>query len=280
MPDTAPYGAYAPHGMTARILATTRAASDSWLKKRLAFLLRRIAVRALRGNPVDIETFGARMRLFPYNNLCERRVLFTPQFFDPQERDILGRAVLGERLRDDFVFIDVGANIGAYSLFVAAQGRPATRVLSVEPQPEIFDRLVCNIQLNPGMSIKAVDCAVADRPGELTLFLDPGNSGQSSVKIVGSGLAKPIRVPATTLQELIEAENYTHVDALKLDVEGAADIILEPFFRDVAPALYPRLLIVEDAADRWQIDLPDLLDKQGYRLIARTRLNRVYELDA
>lgn len=272
MPETAPFGAYAPQGMTARILAATRAASDSWLKKRLSFVLRRIAVRALRGHPVDIETFGARMRLFPYNNLCERRVLFTPQFFDPQER-----AILAERLRKNFVFIDIGANIGAYSLFVAAQGKPGTRILSVEPQPEIFDRLVFNIRLNPGMSIKAVDCAVADRPGELTLFLDPGNSGQSSVKIVGSGLAKPIRVPATTLQALIEAEDYGHIDALKLDVEGAADIILEPFFRDVSPALFPRLLIVEDAGDRWQMDLPALLQAQGYHEIARTRLNRVYE---
>ena len=50
---------------------------------------------------------------------------------------------------------------------------PTARILAVEPQPEIFDRLTYNIRLNPFGTIKAVDCAVADKPGELTLFLDP-----------------------------------------------------------------------------------------------------------
>ncbi|TVR07813.1 MAG: FkbM family methyltransferase [Salinarimonadaceae bacterium] len=272
MPDSAPFGAYAPSGLVASILNRTGEAKDAWLSKRLSFLLRRIAIAWLGGKPVDVERLGARMRLFPYNNVCEKRVLFTPQFFDPEEREIL-RA----HLRDGYVFVDVGANIGAYSLFVAANAGPDARILCVEPQPAIFDRLVYNIRQNPGAAIKAVDCAVADKPGELTLFLDPRNSGEASVKIVGSGQAKPIRVPATTLLDLVTAEGFDHIDAIKLDVEGAEDIILEPFLSNAPEALHPRLIIVEDGSGRWQIDLPALLGERGYRLVSKTRLNFVYE---
>ncbi len=272
MSDQAPFGAYAPSGVTAWLLNQTRAATDSWLSKRISFLLRRIAIRRLRGNPVDIEALGAQMRLHPYNNVCEKRVLFTPQFFDPEEREILR-----SHIRDGFVFVDIGANIGAYSLFVAAAAGASARILCVEPQPDIFDRLVFNIRQNPVAAIKAVDCAVADKPGELTLFLDPRNSGESSVKIVGSGQAKAIKVPATTLLDLVTAEGYGHIDAIKLDVEGAEDIILEPFLRQAPDAILPRLVIVEDGSGRWQIDLPGLLDEYGYRLLKKTKLNFVYE---
>jgi FkbM family methyltransferase len=272
MSDSAPFGAYAPSGVTAWILDRTRAATNVWLSKRISFLLRRIAIRRLKGKPVDIEALGAQMRLHPYNNVCEKRVLFTPQFFDPEEREILRR-----HIRDGFVFVDIGANIGAYSLFVAAQAGASARILCVEPQPDIYDRLVFNIRQNPGAAIKAVDCAVADKPGELTLFIDPRNSGESSVKIVGSGQAKAIKVPATTLLDLVTQEGYGHVDALKLDVEGAEDIILEPFLRQAPEAVRPRLIIVEDGSGRWQIDLPKLLEEFGYRLVTKTKLNFVYE---
>lgn len=275
MSETKPFGAYSPSGSVARIIRWTRAASDTWLSKRMTFLLRRIALKRLAGAPVDIETFGAKMRLFPYNNVSEKRVLFTPQFFDPLEREILE-----SRIRDCFVFVDIGANIGAYSLFVAMHAGARARILAIEPQPDIFDRLVFNIRQNTGATIKAVDCAVADKPGEVTLFIDPRNSGESSVKVVGSGQAGAIRVTATTLQELVEAEGYERIDALKLDVEGAEDIILEPFLRNAPQVLHPQLIIVEDGTERWQTDLPRLLEETGYREIARTRLNLVYERDA
>ncbi|MCC5976433.1 MAG: FkbM family methyltransferase [Salinarimonas sp.] len=270
--DTKPFGTFKPVGPVAQIIKVTRRASNAWLSKRLALLLRRVALKLLRGAPVDIDALGARMRLMPYNNVCEKRVLFTPQLFDPLEREILA-----ERIRDGFIFIDIGANVGTYSLFVAARAGKGARILAVEPQPDIYDRLVFNIRQNPGTAIKAVDCAVADKPGEATLFLNPHNCGESSLKIIGSSQAGTIKVTATTLLALIESEGLDRVDALKLDVEGAEDIILEPFLRDAPPELYPQIIIVEDGSERWQIDLPQLLGTCGYVEVARSRLNLIYE---
>ena len=272
MTDSRPFGTYAPTGFAQWAIDRTRRLPDHWATRRMAHILRRLAIRALKGTPVDVEALGFRMRLYPYNNLCEKKVLFTPQFFDPEEL-----AVLRSRMREDVVFIDVGASVGPYSLFVASLAGPNARILSVEPQPDVFDRLTYNIRQNPFGTIKAVDCALADKAGELTLFLDSRNKGESSVQIVGSGGAGSVRVPAVTLLELLKAEGFTRIDAVKLDVEGAEDLILHPFFRDAPPSLYPALLIVEDERKQWQVDLPKLLEEKGYSLLMHTKSNFVYE---
>ena len=273
MTDVPPYGTYAPAGLVAAITRHTgRIPAESWHGRRLALFLRRLGISLLRGRPLDVERYGARMRLHPYNNNCEKKVLFTPQFFDPAER-----AILKEHLRPGCTFIDIGANIGAYSLFVAAFAGPSARIVAVEPQPDIFDKLSYNIGLNPFHTVKAVACAVADKAGELTLFVDPRNRGESSLKIVGTNEGAQIRVPAVTLLDLVRGEGLTRIDAIKLDVEGAEDLILEPFLREAPPALLPGLILVENGTDQWQLDLPKLLESHGYRERARTRLNLVFE---
>ena len=272
MTDARPFGTHAPAGLSRWLIDRTRTLPNHWAGRRLAFALRHIAVRILQGAPVDIDALGARMRLYPYNNICEKRILFTPQFFDVPERE-----VLAAHIRPGFTFVDIGANIGGYSLFVAARAGPSARILAIEPQPDVFDRLTYNISLNPFGTIKAVACAVADKAGDLTLFLDPRNQGESSVKIVGSGQASIVRVPALPLIDLLRQEGFQRVDAIKLDVEGAEDLILDPYFRDAPPELYPTLIIVEDGRDQWQIDLPALLDGHDYRLVRQTRMNLIYE---
>ena len=84
-------------------------------------------------------------------------------------------------------------------------------------------------------------------------------------------------MPAKTLLELVREREMRAIDAIKLDVEGAEDIILDPFLRDAPKSLYPQLLIIEDGSTRWQIDLPKIVEGRGYRLRAKTRLNFVYE---
>ncbi|MCJ2011102.1 FkbM family methyltransferase [Methylobacterium sp. J-076] len=273
MSDSRPYGTYAPAGLVAAITRRTSSIGvENWYGRRLALALRRVAISLLGGKPLDVTRYGARMRLHPYNNVCEKKVLFTPQFFDPQER-----ALLKERLPQDCVFLDIGANIGAYALFVAAFAGPQARIVAVEPQKDVFERLSYNIAQNPFHTVKAVACAVADKTGELTLFIDPRNRGESSLRIVGTNEGAQISVPAITLIDLLRNEGLTRVDAIKLDVEGAEDLILEPFLREAPESLLPRLLLIENGTGQWQLDLPALLKEHGYRELPRSRLNLMFE---
>ncbi len=273
--DVSAFGRYAPGAGMQKLLAATRACAPTWAGKRLAFLLRGLAIRCLARRPLDVESLGARMRLYPYNNVCEKRILFTPQYFDEAER-----ALLASRIHAEFRFIDIGANIGGYTLFAAALAGPRARIVAIEPQPEIFERLVYNIQQNPFSCVKALNCAVADLDGEITLFVAPRNRGETSMRIVNSDAGTvEIRSPAKTLASIISDEGFDRIDAIKLDVEGAEDLILDPFFRTAPKTVWPKLLMMEYSHGRWAADLPGILKNCGYREIARTHQNVAYELD-
>ncbi len=59
---------------------------------------------------------------------------------------------------------------------MAAAAGPGARVLAVEPQPDIFDKLTYNIAQKPFGSVKAVACAVADKAGEMTCSSIPATA--------------------------------------------------------------------------------------------------------
>jgi FkbM family methyltransferase len=272
--DFSNFGAFAPQGTLARLLDLTRNASGSWAGQKRAFVLRSIAMKALAGRPLDVEAFGARMRLYPNQNACEKRILFTPQYFDAIERNFLQ-----SRMRRDPILIDIGANIGAFSLSIAACAGPQARILAIEPQPEIFERLVYNIDQNPFATIKALECAVADLDAEITLFIDAENRGKTSMRRMNSGaLGQTVKVQAKALVTIIEEEALPRIDVLNLDVEGAEDLILEPLFRLAPRSLWPRLLLIECMPECWEIDLPGLLAGLGYRQVRKTGQKAIYDL--
>ncbi len=54
-----------------------------------------------------------------------------------------------------------------------------------------------------------------------------------------------MRVRAKKLLTLVREEGYAKIDAIKLDIEGAEDLVLDPFLSEAPPALWPRLIIME-----------------------------------
>jgi FkbM family methyltransferase len=269
--DPSAFGRYAPTGFCAAALGVTRRCSDGWLAKRLAFFLRAMSIKWLRGRPVDVETLGARMRLRPYNNVAEKRLLFTPQYFDAKER-----ALIASRMSEDFVFIDAGASVGGYALSLAAAA-PRARILAIEPLPEVFERLVYNIDQNAFANVKALSCALADRDGEVTLFVNASNRGETSLRVVSADARSRLRAPAKSLLSVLRGEGYARLDAIKLDIEGAEDLVLDAFFRDAPRSLWPRLIVMEFNLLPAEAGLEERLRGLGYREILRTVENVAYE---
>ena len=77
--------------------------------------------------------------------------------------------------------------------------------------------------------------------------------------------------------QLVAEEKFDRIDVIKLDVEGAEDLILEPFFHEAAEALWPSLIIMEDGVGRWHTDMEPFLKARGYRQLLRTHVNYVFE---
>lgn len=273
MTSVSPFRTYFPSGAVQFLIDICRILPPNWIGKRLAFLFRRIALFLLAGRPVDTLVLGANMRLFPYQNVSERRILFTPQLFDSIER-----TEISKRVKDGFVFVDVGANIGGYSLFVGMLAGAGAKIVAIEPQPEILARLRFNIRASGLNTITTVDCAVSDVPGQATFFIDGENRGESGLRSTKHSEAATIIVHVKTLLEILHEQELDHVDALKIDVEGLEEKILISFFNHAPPNIWPGLLICENGHDRWESDLAAFLVGLGYELKTTTRTNLVLEL--
>lgn len=119
-------------------------------------------------------------------------------------------------LGPDDLFVDIGANVGIYSILGAERG---ARVIAVEPDPDTAQRLRANAELN-GYSIEVMECAVAEQRGTelFTVGLDCLNH------FVDPGSAATREVPVRTLDDIV---GDRRVRGVKIDVEGAELRVLE-----------------------------------------------------
>src|SRR5438270_12569710 len=160
--EAAPWGTHAPDAYERAVLALTRAMPDNWLGLRLAILWRRLIMRRIGEGCRDVTLWGIRLRLYPRRNGCEKNALFTPQMFDTMERRVLAEAVQ-RRHEGAFRFVDIGANVGLYSLYLASCGD--VRTLAIEPQPGIVERLRFHLATNPSAKVDVLPIALSDLAG-------------------------------------------------------------------------------------------------------------------
>jgi len=86
-------------------------------------------------------------------------------------------------LKAGFVFIEVGANLGYFSMLAAERVGPEGRVLAFEPNPEQFGMLTSTLSRNRFANVQLFEMALGDHDREVELFLsnDPANDGLSPI---------------------------------------------------------------------------------------------------
>lgn len=128
----------------------------------------------------------------------------------------------GKGPRPGEVVVDVGGHIGAFALYAARRVVPGGRVLVFEPGPDNLSLLRGNLRRNPGLPVKLLECALAEKAGETDLFIaEPGRDNPAANTLVESPGRRKVRVSVRTLDEALAAEGVDRVDHLKIDVEGA-----------------------------------------------------------
>lgn len=272
--DTSPFGTYAGNPQFIKLSQTMHRLPPNWLGKRLMFLLRRFARKHV-GACVDHELFGSKMRLYQSGNVSEKRALFAPQFYDLEDR-----LALAELAEDGAVFIDIGANIGLYSFSVASTFADFkdSKIISVEPHPEIHRRLAFNKSLNPALPMHLFQGGIGDREDEMQLLTGDGNLGQTRILRDDEGKnSESISVPVITLMALCEKFDVKRIDGIKVDVEGFEEAVLLPFFENAPDTLLPRLIVVEDNRREWASDILAAAAQRGYQLAKKTNMNLLLE---
>lgn len=123
------------------------------------------------------------------------------------------------------IVIDVGAHVGYYTLLAARQVGPAGRVYAFECEPQNYELLVKNIELNSLGWVVPVQKAVSNRVGTGRLTLDR-QSGWHSLHLTPDSVGS-LLVETTTLDEFLAQTADRHCALLKIDAQGAEAAVLE-----------------------------------------------------
>lgn len=221
----------------------------------------------LRGGPVDVTTIYGRFRVRPTSNLVESALLLHPAY-NREEIDFLKEGVAAGG-----TFVDVGANIGLYSLALAGHLRGTGRVVAIEPNPICCERLRANVAFNGLTQVALFPVGVADFSGRARLELLKNDL--AIAHIVREDAKGDFEVK--TLIDILDEAGVQEISALKIDIEGFELAAFGPFFATAPRSRWPRRICSEHLLDN--DDVLTLLRKCGYRLVRNTRNNSLFVLE-
>jgi len=127
-------------------------------------------------------------------------------------------------LSDTGIVIDIGANIGSFSLFAAKLG--AKKVIAVEPEPHNVELLRSNVAENQNNVAECeiiVDThGIAGKSGNGYIDNNHGDSRVSDIVAHNSQneYSGKVRIDVITLDQLFKSHNLEYIDVLKIDIEG------------------------------------------------------------
>ncbi len=263
-PSPPPFGAFAP---TAAQQAVISLAQRSRLKRGAFRPMMSRLVNLLRAGPVDVPYQGASFRFYHQASATERGALFNPDY-NIEELDFLrAHAPAGG------VFVDVGANVGTYAMPLARHVGASGKVIAIEPHPVTHARLAFNRAASNFTQVVLVAAAAGSADGELMIETDGDNLGASHI-VSGTRSSNAIRVPSLRLQRILDDAGASHVDALKIDVEGYEDRVLTGFFKQAPSSLWPRAVVIEHLSrNEWLADCIADMRQRGYVETGKTRSN-------
>jgi len=177
-------------------------------------------------------------------------------------------------IRPNDVVIDIGAHIGAFSIWAASQARSGT-IYAFEPNADNFSLLEENIKLNHLPNVRAFKLAVADKSGKALLY--NSKSQNMTHSLFESAFTHSIKIDTISLAEILEVNGIEEVDYLKIDAEGAE----YPILLTLPAALLSRFkkIFIEfhDYLDHGYTyrDLEHFLSANGFRVeLERTAFKR------
>ena len=126
-------------------------------------------------------------------------------------------------------------------------------MIAIEPHPVTHARLAFNRAASGYTQVTLVAAAAGPCDGELMIETDGDNLGASHI-VSGERSSNAIKVRSLRLQRILDGAGISHIDALKIDVEGYEDRVLTGFFRQAPHALWPRAVVIEHLSRRFEED--------------------------
>lgn len=125
-----------------------------------------------------------------------------------------------EHLKPGSVFIDIGANIGVFTIPAALKVGPTGCVVAIEPSPRVFPFLQQNLSFNGLSNVRSIQCAAFNFDKQTVPFYE-APVDQFGMGSLGAQFdVNPIPVLTHTLDYILSEQMIRQVDLIKVDVEG------------------------------------------------------------
>ena len=222
-----------------------------------------------------------KVRLYPHDVIGKNIFIFG--LFEKAECRFVTRF-----LQPGMIFLDLGANLGQYTLLAARRIGPAGQVHSFEPSTRMFAELQFNVALNDLASCCVLNhAAVSDRPGHGRLALYKpgyevfgtlGDQERHSHALIGYET-----IPILTLDEYVEQKQLERVDLIKMDIEGAELPALQGATKLLSCPHAPALVLEFSDANSvgfgyHSLETWDYLTQFGYQLYRFDRRGKIGRL--
>jgi FkbM family methyltransferase len=180
----------------------------------------------LSHTPFLIRWFlGLRLYVYPPEDESTRVIYFTG-YFEPNEFKILNKL-----LEPGMVFLDVGANMGLYTIFASKKIGKSGLVVSIEPSSREFKRLQRNVEVNRLQNVRLIQAAVLHSDGEADLLVAPndhsGHNTLGNFAYQGIILKQKEHVMVKTVDGITTNLSLSRLDVIKMDIEGSEFLALK-----------------------------------------------------
>lgn len=181
------------------------------------------------------------------------------------------------------VVIDGGANSGIYTILAAKLVGPSGLVISFEPGREAFSVLERNVCLNHLHNVRTYHMALSDKEGTAALYHHGQAPNSYSLGAPDTAEVAFEVVESCSLSFVLPEEVAQRVGLIKLDVEGAEELVLRGA-QLILTCSHPTIIFEANGAAAKRLGLSptgswDLLGSLGYRFFSLTELGDLCELD-
>lgn len=225
-------------------------------------ILRRLARARVKGIPFEVEGIKLLLDL-------TRKKEFNIAI---QKLDWYELAFLASHYVPGTHFLDVGANIGFYSLYLAHK-IPGIPVLAFEPDTVTAHKFSRHVELNGFDNITIGQYAIAESTGTRAFRIKPGGrdfDGPVLPEMYRGKNGYFVDVPCKTLLDSLNENGVDRVSIMKIDAGGYELPILRQFFENAPATIYPGAMVIECRGDMIATagaSPIELLIKKGYSLV-------------
>ena len=172
--------------------------------------------------------------------------------------------------RGDYV-VDIGANIGLYSLIAAKLVGSKGRVISFEPTPESYNRFTTNVTINSFKNIDIRNIALSNVQGHFPLYIsENGYDAWNSFVITDKEKFQyKVEVPTSLLDNELSVVEKSKIKFIKIDAEGWEKFIIEGgrnFFIEYNPIVMVEFTESNTLSAGYLVqEIYDLMNSLGYK---------------